>query len=90
MTEVEPRIQAEAPSDDALTYYDRQHFLTYARLIDADKEGADWKASAAKILQRDVENDLHAAELCYRSHLARARWIIGAGLNKILDDDSLD
>jgi hypothetical protein len=90
MTEVEPRIQAKAPSEDALTYYDRQHFLTYARLIDADTEGADWKMSAEKILQRDVEADRHGAELCYRSHLARARWIIGAGLNKILDDDSPD
>jgi len=70
-----------------LTYYDRQHFLTYARLIDADKEGADWKSSAEKILQRDVENDPHGAELCYRSHLARARWIIGAGLGKFSDDE---
>jgi hypothetical protein len=90
MAEIEPRIQAQAPCDDALTFYDRQHFLTYARLIDADREGANWKSSAAKILQRDVENDPHGAELCYRSHLARARWLVGAGLDKFLDDDSPD
>jgi hypothetical protein len=90
MAEIEPRIQPQAPCDEALTYYDRQHFLTYARLIDAEKEGTDWKLSAEKILQRDVEADPHGAELCYRSHLARAWWIVGAGLNKILDDDSPD
>jgi hypothetical protein len=87
MAEIEPRIRAEAPSDEELTYYDRQHFLTYARLLDADKEGADWRLSADKILQRDVEDDPHGAELCYRSHLARARWVIGAGLDKIQDSD---
>jgi hypothetical protein len=87
MAEIEPRIRAEAPSDEVLTYYDRQHFLTYARLLDADKERADWKSSASKILQRDVEDDPQAAELCYRSHLARARWVVGAGLDKIQDSD---
>ena len=89
MAEIEPRIKAEAPSDDALTYYDRQHFVTYARLLDADKEGADWQSSAAKILQREVNNDPEAAELCYRSHLARARWVVGAGLAEIRGTDKL-
>ena len=90
MAEIEPRIKAEAPSDDALTYYDRQHFVTYARLLDADKEGADWQSSAAKILQRDVEGDPDAAALCYHSHMERARWVIGAGLTKIKGNDELD
>lgn len=75
-------LKAETPSDDVLTYYDRQHFLTYARLLDADKEGADWRSTAANILQRDVEGDPNAAKICYYSDMQRARWVDGAGLNE--------
>lgn len=90
MAEIDPRIQAQAPSDDTVTYYDRQHFLTYARLIDADNEGADWRKSAASILYRDVESEPAAAELCYRTHLARARWIADADVTKARSENKID
>ena len=81
---VDAGIEAVAPSDGLLTLYDRKHFLTYARLIDAANEGMDWKLAVSSILQRDVVGDPDAAKLCYDSHLARARWIVSEGLEGIL------
>ncbi len=33
---------ATAPTDQTLPPYDREHAVTYMRLLDADAEGADW------------------------------------------------
>ena len=81
---VDAGIEAEAPSDCPLTLYDRKHFLTYARLIDAANEGVEWKLAVSSILQRDVVGDPDAAKFCYDSHMARARWIASEGLKGIL------
>ena len=78
-------VDPVAPSEKALTLYDREHYLHYARLIDADNEGTDWQIAAAAILECDVARDPNAARLCFDSHLARARWIIGEGLDTILN-----
>ncbi len=32
-----------APTDPALTDYDREHLVPYLQLLDADEEGADWR-----------------------------------------------
>lgn len=77
-------IDPVAPSENTLTLYDRQHYLHYARLIDADNDGTDWQIAAAVILECDVARDPDTARLCFDSHLARARWIIGEGLDVIL------
>ena len=77
-------VDPVAPSEKALTLYDREHCLHYARLIDADNEGTDWQIAAANILECDVARDPDTARLCFDSHLARARWIIGEGLDVIL------
>ena len=65
-----------------LTDYDRTHMLTYARLLDAERDGYPWSDAAAEILLVDVD----AAERCWRSHLDRAHWIVGAGLATAIAD----
>src|SRR5690606_1519796 len=75
-----------APNDFSLTAYDRAHMLTYARLLDAERLGHDWTAAAAEILGLDVVVDCEAAERCWRSHLERARWIVGKGLASVVGD----
>jgi hypothetical protein len=60
--------------------YDRSHLLIYAELIDADDAGTDWADGAISILGIDPGVDWAAARICWDTHLARARWIIGAGL----------
>ncbi len=67
-----------APVGDRVTAYDRQHLSLYAALLDADEAGHDWQYAAATLLGIDAANA--EAEACWRSHLERARWIIGDGL----------
>lgn len=74
------RILDCAPSESVVTDYDRAHFLTYARLLDAADESADWRESARTILGCDGAADDESVRRCWDSHLARARWIIGEGL----------
>ena len=73
------RIDDMAPSGGA-TSYDRCHLMIYAALLDADETGLGWAESATRILGRDVASDREGARLCWESHLARARWIVGEGL----------
>ncbi len=81
------QISMNVPADDFATEYDRRHMLTYARLLDAERDGQTWREAAAEILLVDVASDPAAAERCWRSHLARAHWVVGAGLASIISED---
>lgn len=69
-------ILAEAPNATALTEYDLSHFLTYARLIDAERGGTHWCEAARDILLCAVERDPEGSLRCWESHLARAHWVV--------------
>ena len=71
-----------APTGNAVVDYDRRHLALYAALLEADDAGSDWQAAASSLMGIDVTaND---AECCWRSHLDRARWIVGEGLGSAL------
>lgn len=72
-------LEPLAPSGGA-TKYDRSHLLIYAELLDADGHGITCQQGALDILGIDPVRDPEAARLCWDSHLARARWIVGEGL----------
>lgn len=71
-----------APTGEDVVNYDRQHLALYAALIEADDAGSDWRSAATSLIGLDVNDD--GAHACWRSHLERARWIIGAGLGHAL------
>jgi hypothetical protein len=71
-----------APSGNNVVAYDQTHLSLYAALIDADDAGEDWRATAMSLMQLDLADN--SAEACWRSHLERARWMIGAGLANAL------
>jgi hypothetical protein len=71
-------VERLAPTGDAVVEYDRRHLALYAELLDAADAGVDWQDTAAAVLRLDVTQA--DAEACWRSHLDRARWIVGAGL----------
>ena len=72
------------PTPDALTDYDRQHLKAYARLLDADAEGADWQEVARLVLRLDVSREPDRARRVYDAHLARARWMAQTGYRNLL------
>jgi hypothetical protein len=47
---LDPDVADEAPSESILTGYDEQHLITYLRLLDAERDGADWTAVARIVL----------------------------------------
>ena len=76
---IPPLVAPCAPAVDALTDYDRSQILTYARLLDAERDGFDWSEAATEILLLDIEADAAGAKHCWRSHLDRAHWFVDGG-----------
>ena len=68
-----------------VTIYDRQNLPVYAELLDAEASGMDWAEGARLILGLDVAVEGEIARMCWESHLARARWIVGEGLGSTLE-----
>ena len=76
-------IEDQAREALRVTEDDRCKLPLYAALLDAADEDMDWREAAATILGLDVADA--AAEACWRSHLERARWIIGEGLGQAIE-----
>lgn len=74
---------------DQVTPYDEQHFLTYARLLDADAVNADWREVARIVLLLDPVQDPEQARRCWETHLARAKWIATTGYEQLLDNSNI-
>ena len=88
--DLNPDIDAVAPSDPDLTPDDRRLLVTYLRLLDADAEGAPWQEVAQIVLGLDPESDAVVAQKTYESHLARARWMTEHGYMALLNKGSSD
>ncbi|WP_363292816.1 hypothetical protein [Mesorhizobium sp.] len=71
----ERKIDDEAPDQAAVTAYDVAQIPTYAALLVAETEGADWSDVARVILKIDPEREPERAHRAWASHLARARWL---------------
>ena len=75
----DPNVADAAPTDPVLTVYDEEHIITYLRMLDADKEGADWREVARVVLHMDPERESGRARNAYQSHVARAKWVTEQG-----------
>jgi hypothetical protein len=75
-----------APNELIVTAYDQAHFLTYARVLDAEHDGLDWAAGLKSILYRDFGDDVGAGKTCWDSHVGRAHWIVKSGIAIMLTD----
>lgn len=76
-----------APTESMLTPYDWEHQVTYWRLLDANKEGADWREVSKIVLRIDPGLEPDRARQAYDSHLARALWMTEHGYRHILRGD---
>ncbi len=79
-----PGVADEAPCTDELTPYDRAHFTTYLRLLDAAADGADWTEAALIVLGIDASREPARAWRAYETHMARARWMTEHGYERLL------
>lgn len=83
--ELDPDVDDEAPVGSRITSYDKAHFVTYLRLLDADAEGADWQEVARIVLHRDPLAEPARTRQCWASHLARAQWMTREGYRRLLE-----
>ena len=81
---LEPSVAASAPDAEGLTDYDREHLVTYLRLLDAEGEGASWREVTQLVLRLDPADQPDRARRAYDTHLARARWISTNGYFDLL------
>ncbi|MFQ6552741.1 DNA -binding domain-containing protein [Aestuariibius insulae] len=78
-------VAARAPTGTDITAYDRAHFVTYLRLLDADADGAEWEEVSRIVLGLDPSRDRGAARLTFETHLARAKWMSESGYRELLN-----
>ncbi|PZU68696.1 DUF2285 domain-containing protein [Sphingobium sp.] len=83
---IEP-FQDRAPSGAKLTDYDKAHIKLYMRLLDAAETGAHWTEVVATLFGVDPSIEPLRAKNIHDSHLARARWMTGAGYRQLLSPD---
>lgn len=86
MTELDPDVTDDVPWSENITPYDKQHFVTYLRLLDGKDEGADWREVARIVLHRDPAAEPDRTRRCWEQHLKRAKWMTESGYRKLLLD----
>ena len=77
-------IDEAPPASEHLTDYDRRHLTTYARLLDAAADEADWREVATVVLGLDPSAEPERCERVYAAHLERARWMTRIGYRDLL------
>ncbi len=77
----------EPPWDEGLTAYDRAHMPLYMRLIDAEREGADWREVVEIVFGLDPASAPERARKVYEAHLRRAHWMVEHGFRHLVWTD---
>ncbi|WP_082657990.1 DNA -binding domain-containing protein [Paracoccus sp. MKU1] len=72
------------PSSQTLTSYDREHMKLYMRLLDAERDGADWREAVQVLFGLDPEHDPEHCRSIHDAHLARAHWMTEHGYRELV------
>ncbi|MBN8940481.1 MAG: DUF2285 domain-containing protein [Rhizobiales bacterium] len=83
----EQAFNDEPPQSSVLTPYDRAHMTLYMRLLDAARDGADWRDAVSRLFGLDVGRDPQRARQVHDAHLARARWMTDTGYRQLVRED---
>ena len=81
---LDPDVADAAPTAPILTGYDEERLITYLRLLDAERDGADWTEVARIVLHLDPDREPDRARRAWATHLARARWMTEHGYRHLL------
>lgn len=79
-----PKFLDDPPSSERLTSYDREHMKLYMRLIDAERDGADWREAVHVLFGLDPERDPIRCRAIHDAHLARAHWMTERGYRELV------
>ena len=83
-SQISRRLTDTPPESDHLTDYDRAQLKLYARLLDAEADGADLSDIAHHLFGIDAEHEPERAKRMHESHLLRAQWIAQQGYRELL------
>ncbi|MFC0217572.1 DUF2285 domain-containing protein [Pseudochelatococcus lubricantis] len=72
------------PSSETITSYDREHMKLYMRLLDAERDGADWYEAVSILFGLDPDHDPKRCHAIYEAHLARAHWMTEYGYRELV------
>ena len=78
-----PDVEDSAPAGDVFSDCDIEHTVTYIRMLDADKDGADWPEVSRIVLRIDAGSEPDRARLACDSPLARAKWSSRHGYRQV-------
>ncbi|MGQ3259472.1 DUF2285 domain-containing protein [Agrobacterium tumefaciens] len=74
----------EPPFSETITTYDRTHMKLYMRLVDANRDGADWREAVHILFGLDPDQDPRRCRSIHDAHLARARWMMERGYRELV------
>lgn len=79
-----PTFLDEPPQGPQLTTYDHEHMVLYLRLLDAERDGADWREAVQVLFGLDANDDPQRCQEIHAAHLARAKWMSESGYRELL------
>ncbi|KRE12657.1 hypothetical protein ASE66_19325 [Bosea sp. Root483D1] len=71
------------PSSETLTVYDREHMVLYLRLLDAARDGADWREAVRVLFELNPDIAPERCRRVHDAHLARAQWLHERGYREL-------
>jgi hypothetical protein len=80
----QPEFLDAPPLSQGLTDYDRAHLVLYLRLLDAAREGADWREVSQVLFALDPGQEPERCRQVHEAHLARAQWMTDHGYRELL------
>lgn len=80
-----PKIADEVPWAEAITEYDKAHYVVYLRLLDASAQRASTEEMARVVLGIDPAKEPARAQKAVESHLRRAQWMTEKGYRRLLE-----
>jgi len=86
VTRSAPQFLDEPPPGQGLTPYDREHMTLYLRLLDAARDGADWREAVQILFGLDPDLDPQRSRHIHDAHLARACWMTERGYREIVHE----
>lgn len=84
MGQAMPHLLDDPPASDQLTAYDREHMVLYLRLLDASRDGADWREAVEILFGLDPAQEPQRCRHMHDAHLARARWMTERGYRHLV------